>query len=343
MKQWTVTYREKSGSKTSVIIEAEDRAGVFAELKNRGINAISIKEGENKVARKIANTSGGFRLGGLAVGVVLCAILGGVVFFLDKFNGGEESIEEVKKPKKERTASKKNLVSNSVSSVVPKMVQPIKEEKVEDQKPKYDPNFQANYPKKPGHLPLPDGTVVTFLPPKPGNTKTVYTVGGVYICDSDGNFSRYEAPKLFDNRFENTIESLATDGQLLLTDRTIDFTKEEIDKYLHAQVFINEDDTPEIIDRKVATATMKEDIIAFIKEGGTYQEYVRQLHHQIGTERSLHREAVRELVSLLSEGDIEGARQCRDAMNQFLGEKGYRGVKLPDTWQKKLDGIEDDE
>ena len=70
---------------------------------------------------------------------------------------------------------------------------------------------------------------------------------------------------------------------------------------------------------------------------------MRQLHHQIGTERSFHREAVRELVSLLSVGDIEGARQCRDAMNQFLGEKGYRGVKLTDTWQKKLDGIEDDE
>lgn len=55
MKQWTVTYREKSGLKTSVVIEAEDRAGVFAELKQRGINAISITEGAVKAKRSVTS------------------------------------------------------------------------------------------------------------------------------------------------------------------------------------------------------------------------------------------------------------------------------------------------
>ena len=55
MKQWTVTYREKSGVKTSVVIEAEDRVGVFAELKQRGINAISITEGASMYCVKGEN------------------------------------------------------------------------------------------------------------------------------------------------------------------------------------------------------------------------------------------------------------------------------------------------
>ena len=42
MKQWTVYFRDKNGSKASVVIEAEDRSGVFAELKKRGISAISV-------------------------------------------------------------------------------------------------------------------------------------------------------------------------------------------------------------------------------------------------------------------------------------------------------------
>ena len=45
MKQWTVYFRDKNGSKASVVIEAEDRSGVFAELKRRGISAISVSEG----------------------------------------------------------------------------------------------------------------------------------------------------------------------------------------------------------------------------------------------------------------------------------------------------------
>ena len=82
---------------------------------------------------------------------------------------------------------------------------------------------------------------------------------------------------------------------------------------------------------------MKDDIREFIKEGGTYGEYVDSLHSKIGTERVLHREAMREMVTLLSEGDYEGAREYREKIDSFLSESGYLGLKLPAEWQRQLD------
>ena len=107
--------------------------------------------------------------------------------------------------------------------------------------------------------------------------------------------------------------------------------------YLARPITINADDSKDVVERKTATAAMKEEIKAFIKEGGTYQEYIDQLHQKIGNERSLHREAMREMVNLMAEGDVEGAREYRDKINEFLSEKGYLGLKLPEEWQKQLD------
>lgn len=49
MKQWTVNYRGNGGKQTSLVIEAEDRKGVLAELKKRGISAVRVEEAKGKV------------------------------------------------------------------------------------------------------------------------------------------------------------------------------------------------------------------------------------------------------------------------------------------------------
>ena len=96
MKQWTVTYREKSGVKTSVVIEAEDRAGVFAELKQRGINAISITEGVVKAKRSA--TSGGVSKGVWGVVAAVMVLAGGLVaIMLLSSKEKHPSVEVVKK------------------------------------------------------------------------------------------------------------------------------------------------------------------------------------------------------------------------------------------------------
>ena len=350
---FTVTYRGADGALREEAVEAASRAECFAQMKARGIVPVSVKEGarkggrENAASPKMANQGGAGRTanvsaaprGGtwkaavLATGVL--AVAGGAWWWL----GVREDA-----PPPEPEAPKAAKVVKEVKAVKdPGDLKDAKDRSgpgdIPDAAPKPAPaDFQAMYPRTPGHLPLPGGNVITFQPPAPGCTTEVFTVGGLYLCDSEGNFVKYEPPRLFDNRFENTIESLAMNKMLILSPRTKKFSDKEIAKYLERPITVYADDPPDVVDRKAATAAMKEEIRDFIKNGGTYQDYVDQLHDRIGSERTLHREAMREMVNLLAEGDVEGARIYRKRIDQFLSENGYLGLKLPDEWQRKLDG-----
>lgn len=295
----------------------------------------------NKKIAKPRKASSGVPMSGAFKGtlalILVLAIGAGAYWFT--------ASDEVKAKVVEKLPKKSTNVIAEVEADLTPVEKPVVEEVAlpEPAKKVVDPDFQANYPRTPGHLPLRGGNVVTFTPPAPGKTTQVITVGGIYICDSEGNFEKYEAPQLFDNRFDNTIESLAMNRTLILTDRSKDFSDEEIATYLTSPITLNEDDTPDIIDRKIATAEMKDEIKQFIKEGGSFDEYIDKLHSVMATERVLHREVVKELVNMISEGDIEGAREIRSMMNEQLKEGGYMGVKLPEVWERKLEGLDDDD
>jgi type II secretory pathway component PulF len=93
MKQWTVYFRDKNGSKASVVIEAEDRSGVFAELKKRGISAISVTEGaSNKKPRKVAKNSASSKGRGFIAAAVLVLVAGIAAWWM----WPEEKVEEPK-------------------------------------------------------------------------------------------------------------------------------------------------------------------------------------------------------------------------------------------------------
>ena len=344
---FTVKYRAKNGAIAEEVIEATDRGDCFAKCKARGIAVVNVADsgqgskdpGKHCPTRPARLTRPNGRIPGAKLLISIAAIaIAGICIWL--WNG-QDTAKPEKAPVKntEKTKVKKSKSKSDVS--VTNSSQPKEAEKLvlqeEKKKPAYDPNFQANYPRKPGHLPLPGGNVITFKPPAPGCTAQVFTVNGLYLCDAEGNFTKYEPPRLFDNRFENTLDNLAMNTQILLTDHTKNFTDEEINKYLSRPITIEADDPPDVVLRKTATAAMKDDIREFIKEGGTYGEYVDSLHNKIGTERVLHREAMREMVTLLSEGDYEGAREYREKIDSFLSESGYLGLKLPAEWQRQLD------
>ena len=114
MKQWTVYYRDKNGSKASVVIEAEDRAGVFAELKKRGISAISVSEGaSNKKPRKVVG-GGASSKGRVFIAAAVAVLIAGVAVWL--------MWPEAEKPVEVKKAVKK--------SVKVEPVRPVKEKPV---------------------------------------------------------------------------------------------------------------------------------------------------------------------------------------------------------------------
>ena len=346
---FTVKYRDIDGKMREERIEAGNRSECVAKCKAQGISPIEVAERNNvkqvkrRISREHKNQNIGDRYGFSSIGKPAMLVAGlfamgiGIWAYLDNavLRKKMDTPKVLKaSPQKPRSSAHPKSAKRKQTKALHDLSTPVLNI---SEKPAYDPNFQANYPRTPGHLPLPGGSVVTFKPPAPGCTTEVFTVNGLYLCDSKGNFVKYEPPRLFDNRFENTLDNLAMNTQMLLTDHTKNFTDEEIDKYLSRPITIEVDDPPDVVLRKTATAAMKDDIREFIKNGGSYKEYVDSLHGKIATERVLHREAMREMVTLLSEGDYEGAREYREKIDALLSESGYLGLKLPDEWQKQLD------
>ena len=330
---FTVTYREKDGTRAEIEIEAANRAACVAACRARGITPTTIREGRQDGGSPYGHAGAKPAMWWIVAAALCVVVLGGVWWWLGRSEAPPPAEPgHVQKPKVEKPPA-----TPRPKPVREKPTAPV-EKAAPEEEPAVPSDFQATYPRTPGHLPLPGGNVITFKPPAPGCTTEVFTVGGLYLCDSEGNFVKYEPPKLFDNRFENTIEALSMNRTLILSPRTKQFSKEEIEKYLSRPITINADDPPDIVERKTATAAMKEEIRGYIKDGGTYQGYVDLLHDRISSERSLHREAMREMVNLLAEGDVEGARMYRQQIDKFLSDNGYLGLKLPDEWQRKLDG-----
>ena len=186
--------------------------------------------------------------------------------------------------------------------------------------------------KRPGALQLPNGDVITFKPPAPGKEKIVWVHGHKYIADSDGNFYDATPTPTFDNKFENVMESMSAVGNGVLPATALSVTSDEIAKYMSSKIVIEDDDPEDIVEKKIATAEMKELFRSYLKDGGNWEDFVMELNNIKRNERLLQGQAISEIARMLIEGDEEGAQLYRSKVDQFMKSKGYRGLKLPTKW-----------
>lgn len=196
------------------------------------------------------------------------------------------------------------------------------------------------YVKAAGKMLTDDGRVLTFPKPKPGETRIVHTHGRVYECDSEGNYVDVTPKPIFDNSFEQCLVGLAVEGGSFIPGMLLGHDKDEITSMLIRKVEIKPDDPPEVVEKKEAVAALKKDIIGYIKEGGTFDEYVAEAHKQSAHERKIQREGLREVVQMLRSGDTAGAALYRKKFNEVVGKSGMRPLKLPPHVAEALDGAE---
>lgn len=106
---YTVTYRAQNGERTAMTINAANREALFAELKTRGIGAISVVEGGAAADRRGGKRGRALRRGVIAAALVVAAI--GVLFLVHDSGYDKDTGREI------LPAVKTNKVAKSVELV----------------------------------------------------------------------------------------------------------------------------------------------------------------------------------------------------------------------------------
>lgn len=308
MKQWTVTYRDRSGARTSVVIEAEDRAGVFAELKTRGINAISITEGVVKAPRRAA--SGGVSKGvwGLVAAVVVAALVGVVWMMMPK---DEKPIEVKKVEKKE---------------VVQEIEVPVRDRAKEIKKDSVEPASKKIVDNRPPHQVVVE--TISVVTNADGSVLERFKT-------ADGKIrSRQSAPRpVFDNSSDQLI-AMAIQGAnspVGMPPMPIsDSAEKDFVESLKKPIVINPDDSEEIKQLKQSVMAVRAEIDQMMKDGKSFKEIMKDHQALVNDNASLRKDVLKSVNEFIEKGDAEGAQMFLEKANETLGEMGIAPVDMPE-------------
>lgn len=196
---------------------------------------------------------------------------------------------------------------------------------------------------RPGYYMLPDGTEFRFRLPPEGQTASLKVRGVLYRFDSEGNFENISKPKVFDNPVENQLVGLSVEGGSFASGLMMRHTDEDILAALNRPVEIHEDDSDEVKAKKEAVAAMKQEILAYMEQGGTYEEFVTEMASMARQERKMKRDGIRKIVSLLDEGRADEARDFYETYNGLLEESGYTPLKLQMGLKERMGMLGEDE
>ena len=307
--KFVVDYRGPDGSRQQREIEAADRAGVFAELKKLGINAISVREGTmSKKPRKAAKVSSKSVppsvLRGVLAGIVVVALA--VVLYLVLGNHGAKTqdekrtskryIEEVNPVQMESGAS---TVATQSIVVEPKKKHPLR-----------------TYVDERGVLRYEGGLRVVTKEPK-----RVLNIGS-------------GKPRIFNYGCETEIAGLLQiePGDLLVGDIVYgERFVEDFKKSLLEPIIISSDDDEETKELKRAVIDTKIEMKERMDAGEDIAKLMTDTRaelQKLGTYRETLRE---ELMNIRKEGTYT-AQEIEDfamAANELLTKKGLPPLAMP--------------
>jgi hypothetical protein len=314
MKQWTATYRDKNGSKTSVIIEAEDRAGVFAELKKRGISAISVAEGaSNKKSRKAVG-GGASPKGRVFIAAAVAVLIAGVAAWL--------MWPDAEKPVGEKGESKKQMEAAHVQSI----------------KVKAEPKAEVK-PEKPKRL-TKKGTPIPDRVQKDARGVYRYPNGQRWVDPNDLNIVKHPKPRLlFKNTSENQIAVLLrldpTRMAPFLIGRRLPygerFVKDFVKSLDETPVVYDKNDTPEEAALRQAVIETKAELKAAMDRGEDIAKIMNDTQKELDRLCQYHndlKKMVKEAVDNpeFTDKDVE---DYVTAANEMLKKQGLNGLTMP--------------
>ena len=308
---YTIRYRNKLGEVDFEIVEADSRAAVFPILKEKGINPISITEGntQKRSSKKgKVNINLGSKKTFLISTILFIAFLSLVYFLCIPSNTKKENIkkevvstQKVESKEKSPNAKKVSVApsTNSKTNVIRAVVPAKKEENVKL-------NFTA-VTNSSGEVMerwrTPDGkTHARLVPPKP----------------------------LFDNVIDQTLSLVLSvpKGHTLppMPGLGPNATK-EFAEALKKPIVINEDDPEDVKRAKLLVQAGREAIFDQLETGKSVNEIIAEHCAAVNDNAELHNTVNSEYRKLLAEGDLEGAETYRQEANKILEKSGAEPVQ----------------
>lgn len=319
---FTVTYRNASGARTTEVVEAASRAAVFAQMKARGITPLSVAEGGKSASSSRPNAQSHRRrviLRGVVVGIVVVMAAIAAWYFLRPAEKPAPlpSVPKVQKPKveKPRPAPKPKPVATNIVEAKP---EPIK----------IDPNAR---PEKVGeivngYIKLPSGKL--------------HKIRGEVTNDvSRTSVSKYE---IFQHHTDNEIACFLTmtPGEGLVGDpRYKGHFKDEFLESLKVPIVIEPDDDEYTRNLKQAVKETRISLKNALDSGEDIEQIMADTRREMQDLHNYKRFLENELSSYrkqegVTDSDIEDFIAAAD---KLLAEKGIAPLKVGPITKKRME------
>ena len=317
---FTVTYREKSGAKAEMEIEASGRAECVSACKARGIAPLSVKEGRSQGARRHSpqdrhdaqdRRRAPFLRVLCVLGVLGVLVLGAWLWF-SREAPRPAPAEKPARPK----AAKPQPAPRSAPKPAAKPAATNAPAVVEVARKRESPVAATNGP---------------VVPKGPVYTNQVKAMGHIEAIGIDGQPIPRHKPI-----FRKPLERALATGLMPMRSAGVSvaanmrrYTDEQIIAMLKEPVTISKDDTESAIEAKLNVQELKERVLRHVEEGGSVRDVFEEIDAAAcGTahERHLTRIGLEEAKRL---GDPEVVRAWVEARNKRLRELGMQEIRVP--------------
>ena len=141
----------------------------------------------------------------------------------------------------------------------------------------------------------------------------------------------------FDNPVENRLEKLGIPGRGVAMVLPNKLSQDEILAILRRPIQINEDDDEATVAAKERTAALKTEALKYIENGGTYDDFVREMVKVSNEEADMIRDARNEMMRLYKEEGAIAAIEYLKEANATLRENGLKEIPISTGLQKRAE------
>lgn len=321
---FTYEYRDKTGSRQTGVIDAADRADCFAKLKAQGISPLNVREGgkaaPTPTAKKASSGASPRVMRGIIAGaLVVVAVVVALQFLWPKESKPVEpapkpspKVETPKpatpKPEPKKTLTREQRVA-ATTNQVPKLEQP---------KTPWT-NVYTNNRGEEVRVEK-SGSKITMLKgwQKKREQEKLHPVKRVFRHETEAYMAL----------FLNPAQAVPPPPD--------NYTDEQVAQMLANKIEILPDDTEDEIRQKKGVIQFKEELAEYIKNGGTFNQYLAALEKRQNAEAGKMFEARKMISEAIEKGNVEEAKELYDAINKHFAEQSMPPVNVAPKYRKLL-------